>query len=187
LSFQSRPWRERNQKQKVFKHNIFFNIVGKLAKIQRCQWYKRENVVSYLREEKQESFRGKLQRAYSEPEYDIAKRRLFEIRDELNRINRSAAKSLEEGLEETLTMHRLGLVEERGRSFTTTNLIENLNSQLTKYLRRIKRWTNAEMKSRWVVVALVEIEGRMRRVNNYEKLHLLSTAIKSELKQQKVA
>ena len=162
---------------------------GKLARVQRCQWHKRENVISYLPEKEQDIYRGKLQRAYSEPEYETAKRRLYEIRNELVKINRSAAKSLEEGLEETLTMHKLGLVEELGRSFTTTNLIENLNSQLMKYLRRIKRWTNAEMKSRWVAVALVEIEGKMRRVNNYEKLHLLRTALKSELKlkQQKAA
>ena len=162
---------------------------GKLAKVQRCQWHKRENVISYLPEKEQDIYRGKLQRAYSEPEYETAKRRLYEIRNELVKINRSAAKSLEEGLEETLTMHKLGLVEELGRSFTTTNLIENLNSQLMKYLRRIKRWTNAEMKSRWVAVALVEIEGKMRKVNNYEKLHLLRTALKSELKlkQQKAA
>ena len=162
---------------------------GKLARVQRCQWHKRENVISYLPEKEQDIYRGKLQRAYSEPEYETAKRRLYEIRNELVKINRSAAKSLEEGLEETLTMHKLGLVEELGRSFTTTNLIENLNSQLMKYLRRIKRWTNAEMKSRWVAVALVEIEGKMRRVNNYEKLHLLRAALKSELKlkQQKAA
>ena len=162
---------------------------GKLARVQRCQWHKRENVISYLPEKEQDIYRGKLQRAYSEPEYETAKRRLYEIRNELVKINRSAAKSLEEGLEETLTMHKLGLVEELGRSFTTTNLIENLNSQLMKYLRRIKRWTNAEMKSRWVAVALVEIEGKMRKVNNYEKLHLLRTALKSELKlkQQKAA
>jgi putative transposase len=162
---------------------------GKLAKVQRCQWHKRENVISYLPEKEQDIFRGKLQRAYSEPEYGVAKRRLYEIQNELVKINRSAAKSLEEGLEETLTMHKLGLVEELGRSFTTTNLIENLNSQLMKYLRRIKRWTNAEMKARWIAVALVEIEGKMRRVNNYEKLHLLRAALKSELKlkQQKAA
>ena len=162
---------------------------GKLAKVQRCQWHKRENVISYLPEKEQDIFRGKLQRAYSEPEYGVAKRRLYEIQNELVKINRSAAKSLEEGLEETLTMHKLGLVEELGRSFTTTNLIENLNSQLMKYLRRIKRWTNAEMKARWIAVALVEIEGKMRRVNNYEKLHLLRSALRSELKlkQQKAA
>lgn len=162
---------------------------GELTITQRCQWHKRENVVSYLREEEKDNYRGKLQRAYNEPEYEIAKRRLLEVRDELRKINRSAANSLDEAMEETLTMHRLGLVEELGRSFTTTNLIENLNSQLAKYVRKVKRWTNSEMKSRWVAVALLEIENKMRRINNYENLHLLRSAIKAELKleQQKVA
>ncbi|MBS3945922.1 MAG: transposase, partial [Melioribacter sp.] len=103
---------------------------GKFTLIQRCQWHKRENVVSYLREEEKDIYRGKLQRAYDEPEYETAKRRLLEVRDELRKINRTAANSVEEGLEETLTMHRLALVEVLGRAFTTTNLIENLNSQL---------------------------------------------------------
>lgn len=164
-------------------------IFGRLTINQRCQWHKRENVISYLREEEKNIFRGKLQRAYDDPDYQTAKVKLFEIRDELKKINRSAANSLEEGLEETLTMHRLGLVEELGRPFRTTNLIENLNSQLVKYIRKVKRWTNSEMKSRWVAVALLEIENKMRRVNNYEKLPLLRSAIKTELniKQQKVA
>lgn len=162
---------------------------GEFTITQRCQWHKRENVVSYLRQEEKEVYRGKLQRAYSEPDYDTAKGRLFEIRDELRKINRTASNSLEEGLEETLTMHRLGLIETLGASFTTTNLIENLNSQLTKYIRKVKRWTNSEMKSRWVAVALLEIEKKMRRINRYEKLHLLRTALRAELKlgQQKVA
>ena len=162
---------------------------GNLTLIQRCQWHKRENVVSYLRQEEKEVYRGKLQRAYSEPDYDTAKGRLFEIRDELRKINRTASNSLEEGLEETLTMHRLGLIETLGTSFTTTNLIENLNSQLTKYIRKVKRWTNSEMKSRWVAVALLEIEKKMRRVNRFDKLNLLRVALKSELRlnQQNVA
>jgi len=162
---------------------------GKYALIQRCQWHKRENVVSYLNKNQEDIFRGKLQRAYKEPDYETAKRRLYEIRDELEKINRSAARSLEEGLEETLQMHKLGLAEELGASFSTTNLIENLNSQLRKYLGRIKKWVNPDMKARWLATSLTEIEHKMRRVNNYEKLYLLRTAIKSELKlkQQKVA
>jgi putative transposase len=164
-------------------------VCGEFTVTQRCQWHKREDVVSYLPEQEKDSVRGKLQRAYSEPDYRTAKSRLLDIRDELKKINLSASNSLMEGLEETLTIHKLGLVEELGRSFTTTNLIENLNSQLARYLRRIKRWVNPDMKSRWIVTSLIEIEGRMRRVNNYRKLHLLRTALKSELKlkQRKVA
>jgi transposase-like protein len=155
---------------------------GKLVLIQRCQWHKRENVVSYLGEKDQEKFRGKLQRAYDEPDYGIAKRRLLEIRDELKRINHSAVSSLDEGLEETLTLHRLGLMEELGKSFSTTNLIESVNSQLAKYLRKVKYWVNADMKARWIAVALFEAERRMRRLDHYKKLPLLRMAIKTELK-----
>lgn len=162
---------------------------GKYALVQRCQWHKRENVLSYLSQEHQDQYRGKLQRAYSEPDYQTAKSKLKEIMIELTKINRSAAKSLEEGLEETLTIHRLGLVEQLGKSFTTTNLIENLNSQLKKYVGRVKRWMNSDMRSRWMAVALLQIERRMKKVNNYQKLHLLRTALKTELKikQLKVA
>lgn len=162
---------------------------GKLTLVQRCQWHKRENVISYLREEEKDIYKGKLQRAYDEPDYQTAKRRLLEIKDELKRINRSAANSLEEGLEETLTLHRLGVSEILGHAFTTTNLIENLNSQLAKYIRKVKRWNNSDMRARWVAVSLLEIEQKMRRINNYEKLPLLRTALKTELKleQQKVA
>ena len=155
---------------------------GKYALIQRCQWHKRENVVSYLRVDEQEKYRGKLQRAYDEPDYTVAKLKLGEVREELKRINRSAASSLEEGLEETLTLHRLGIVDVVGRSFSTTNLIENVNSQLVKYLRKVKYWVNADMKARWIAVGLLETEQKMRRVNQYKKLHVLRTAIQSELK-----
>jgi len=162
---------------------------GEFVVIQRCQWHKRENVVSYLKKEEEIQYRGKLQRAYLEPEYHAAKNKLLEVRDELKKINRSAANSLEEGLEETLTLHRLGLIEELGKSLTTTNIIENLNSQLNKYVGRIKRWVNPEMQARWIATALVEVGQKMRRINNHKKLYLLRTALKSELKldQQKVA
>lgn len=79
-------------------------------------------------------------------------------------------------------MYRNGLIETLGESFTITSLIENLNSQLTKYIRKVKRWTNSEMKSRWVAVALLEIEKRMIIVSRFDKLHLLRVALKFELK-----
>jgi transposase-like protein len=162
---------------------------GKYALIQRCTWHKRENVVSYLPKEQQEHYRGKLQRAYWEPDHETAKRKLYEIRIELEKINRSAANSLNEGLTETLTLHSLGLVEQLGKSLLTTNIIENLNSQLGGYIRKVKNWSSSKMRARWMAASIVQIEIRMRRINNYEKLNLLRTAIKSELKlnQERVA
>jgi transposase-like protein len=155
---------------------------GEYALIQRCQWHKRENVISYLPEKEKELFKRKLRRAYNEPNYEEAKRKLYETRIELEKVNRNAAKSLDEGLEETLTLHRLGLVEELGKSFTTTNIIENLNSQLSSYLRKVKYYSTPDMRARWVAVSLIQIENRMRRINNYDKLYLLRKALKTELK-----
>ena len=106
---------------------------GKYCLIQRCQWHKRENVVSYLSDKDAPIFRAKMQSAYREPTYESAKSRLIEIKNDLMKINRTAANSLQEGLEETLTLHRLGLSAELGRSLSTTNCIENVNS-LSAYI-----------------------------------------------------
>lgn len=154
---------------------------GNFCVIQRCQWHKRENVVSYLEEKHQDFFRRKLQRAYEEPDYVTAKARLMEIKDELRRINDSAVKSLEEGLEETLTLHRLGVYEHFRGTLATTNSIESLNSMLGQYFRRIKYWVNPSMKSRWMAAALLEAEKRMQRLKNFRKLYLLRIAVQNDI------
>jgi transposase-like protein len=152
-------------------------VFGKYAAIQRCQWHKRENVVSYLIEELKEKYRNKLQRAYLEPEYVIAKSRLLEIHKELQMINRTASNSLLEGLEETLTIHKLGVRDELGRSLGTTNIIESTNSQLASRLRRIKFWKSSQMIANWIAINLLDIEKRMKRIHNYQRLKLLELAL----------
>ncbi len=149
--------------------------------IQRCQWHKRENVVSYLNQAQAQYYRGKLQMAYDLPDYNLARSELISIGNELERINHSAARSLKEGLEETLSIHRLGFAE-LGHSFRTTNTIENINHLITKYIGKVKFWRNPNMKMRWMASALIEVEKKLRRVDNYDKLDLLRKAIKTELK-----
>jgi len=134
------------------------DVFGKAAIIQRCQWHKRENIISYLSEEDKEKYRRKLQKAYNEDNYNEAKEQLKEIHGELQVLNRGAAKSLQEGLEETLTLHRLRVFSIIGRSFKTTNCIENVNSCLGKYIGRVKNWSSSEMRFRWVTSGLIEIE-----------------------------
>jgi len=162
---------------------------GNYALSQRCVWHKRENVVSYLPKDQQKHYRGKLQRAYNEPEYETAKRKLYEIRIELEKINRSAANSLDEGFEETLTLHKLGLVEQLGKSLMTSNTIESLNSQISKYAGKVTRWASSNMRGRWIAVSLMQIEKRLNRIVGHDKLNLLRNAIKNELKleQKRVA
>ncbi|MCH8317686.1 MAG: IS256 family transposase [Bacteroidetes bacterium] len=161
-------------------HKAIMDVFGNKAVIQRCQWHKRENVVSYLPEMDQVRIRKKMQSAYSKESYNEAKSELLKIKQEIEVKNRSAAKSLEEGLEETLTIHRLGLYEHFYKSFTTTNCLESLNSGLSKYIGRVKYWTDSTQRYRWVVSGLVEIEKRMNKVSNYKKLHLMQKRIKKE-------
>jgi len=156
-------------------------VFGKYALFQRCQWHKRENIVSYLSRDKKEHYRKRLQRAYEEFQYELAKEKLIAIHGELEKINRSAAQSLMEGLEETLTIHRLGVREELGRSLTTTNVIENVNNRLRQVIGRVTKWYDSKMLHRWVAAGLFEIEGNLRRIHNYEKLHLLRTAIENDI------
>ena len=162
-------------------------VFDKYAIIQRCQWHKRENVLSYLPEEKANKYRKRMNKAYRQESYDEAKSELMVILDDLKIDNMGASRSLGEGLEETLTLHRLGLYETFGRSFATTNAIENLNSQIEKYLRKVKYWKTSSQRYRWVASALYEIEHRMRKVNNYKKLNEMRETLKAEInKQQKI-
>ncbi len=154
-------------------------VFEKQAMIQRCQWHKRENVVSYLPKSEQSRFRKKLQKAYEEKEYKDAKQKLSVIRKALLLINESAVSSLDEGLEETLTLHRLGVFEPLGVSLKTSNCIESLNSQLARYTRRVSYWKNSNQRQRWVATALLEIEPRLRRIKGFKSLPALRAKMKA--------
>jgi len=154
------------------------------AVVQRCQWHKRENVVKYLAKSQQATFRRKLQQAYEKPAYDEAKAALRKVRSELSQINASAVASLDEGFEETLTLHRLGLFAELGASFKTTNCIENLNSLIGHRTDKVDRWRNPEQKHRWLASALLEIEPRLKKIRGHRHLARLRVALQAELTRQ---
>ena len=149
--------------------------------IQRCQWHKRENVTSYLPRKEQKRLRRKLQRAYERPTYEEAKRELKAIRAELAETNQSAVASLDEGLEESLTLHRLGVFALVGRSLKTTNVIESVHSMAEQRCGRVDHWKNSNQKHRWLATALLNIEPRLRRLLGYRHLPSLRTAIQNEL------
>lgn len=159
-------------------------VFGHVAFIQRCQWHKRENVVSYLPEKHQDHYKRRIQKAYQKEEYSEAKQELETISQELKTINKSADRSLWEGLEETLTLHRLEIPVPLRSTFATTNSIENLNSQLGKYLGKVKRWRNSDQRERWVAAGLMEIEAKMRRISHYKKLSELKLILKNKLNNQ---
>jgi transposase-like protein len=158
-------------------------VFGYHARIQRCQWHKRENIVRYLPKSKQVFFRNKLSKAYALPTYAEVKSALLKIRQELEIINVHAVASLDEGMEETLTLHRLGLFEVLGESFKTTNCLESLNAQLGQRTDKVDYWVNSGQKQRWVATALLDIEPALRKVKGYRHLPLLRSAIANQIQQ----
>jgi transposase-like protein len=149
--------------------------------VQRCQWHKRENVCSYLSKAQQPSLRRALQKAYNQPTYEQAQAALNALKPQLALCNQSALASLEEGLEETLTLHRLGLMPYLKMSFRTTNMLESINSQVEQRTGRVKRWTTSAQRARWLAAALLDIEPRLRKVRGVAYLPLLRHALLKEL------
>ena len=98
---------------------------------------------------------------------------------ELAILNQSAVRSLEEGLEETLTLHRLGMFPKLGTSFKTTNCIENIMRQVGIYTDRVSYWKNSDQRQRWVGTALQEIEPKLRTVRGYRHLRELRDAMRN--------
>ena len=122
----------------------------KRAVVHRCQWHKRENVVSYLSRSEQVLWRRRLQRAYNRPEYKEAFAAIQQLHSELEERNQSAAASLEEGLEETLTLHRLGVYGVLGRSLKTTNCLESVNALVEERCAKVDHWKNSSQRQRWL-------------------------------------
>ena len=150
--------------------------------VHRCMWHKRENVVSYLPKGEQASWRRRLQRAYDRPTYGEAKAELLKLLRELEQRNQSAAASLAEGMEETLTLHRLGVFALLGMSFKTTNCLESANALIEERCAKVDAWKNSRQRQRWLAAALLDIEPRWRRVRGHQHLPKLAEAVARALK-----
>jgi transposase-like protein len=160
------------------------SVFGPQAAVQRCQWHKRENVVAYLPKRLQDPWRRKLQAAYERATYAEAKAALGRCRPELRLLNESAARSLDEGLEETLTLHRLGCFPQLGLSLKTTNCLESLNSLIAQRVAKVDHWRTSDQKQRWLAAALLDIEPRLRRLKGFRALPVLRAALERECRQE---
>ena len=162
-------------------YKAVMSVLKAHACVQRCQYHKRKNVVSYLPKCEQDRMRRKMEAAYSKPTYEAARKALNALKPELELMNQSALRSLEEGMEETLTLHRLGMMSTLSQSFRTTNCIENVNSLLQQLTHNVRRWTNSSQRHRWVATALLDIETRLRRIKGCRHLPMLRQALQTEL------
>jgi transposase-like protein len=155
------------------------SVFGRRTPVQRCQWHKRENVVSHLPKARQAAMRMRIQKAQEEPDYARAKAALMRIHAELRLQNESAARSLLEGLEETLTLQKLGLFTELSRSFKTTNVIESVQGGVGRRTDKVDCWKNSHQLHRWYASALLDIEPRLRKVCGYQHLSKLRQALQN--------
>jgi putative transposase len=130
--------------------------------------------------EAQRTFIGRrLDRAWRETDPERAEAELRELASQLQADHPGAAASLREGLEETLTVTRLGLSSSMLRTFKSTNAIESMISVARTVTGNVKRWRNGEMVLRWTAAGVLEAEKQFRRVNGYGDLQLLRLALQA--------
>ncbi len=109
----------------------------------------------------------------------LAKRRLERLASSLEAEHPGAAGSIREGLDETLTLQRLGIEGALYQTLRSTNTIENLNSLIATYTRNVKRWQGGSMVLRWASAAVLDASKRFRRIRGFRDLHRLLGALKS--------
>jgi transposase-like protein len=172
-------------------HKAVKEVFGQRALIQRCRVHKLRNVMEHLPKEKRQQATWRLRGAWAKSTAEEAWKELRAVIKWLDAISPSAVRSLEEGLEETLTLHRLGINELLRKSLSSTNLIESCFARTDAWTRRVKRWRNGKMVLRWGAAALLAAEGGFRRVRGHAHLAQLRAALlthsNSELERMKKA
>jgi transposase-like protein len=159
-------------------------VFGDRAEVQRCQIHKRRNVKDHLPKQAQGDTDRRIRNAYALTNYAEAKAELEKIFRHLERINPSAARSLEEGLEETLTVHRLNVGALLRRTLASTNPIESCLSTVERVAHNVKRWRGGDQPLRWTATGLLEAEKKFRRVKGYRELEALCHRLNPSLTQQ---
>jgi len=159
---------------------------GDRASVQRCQVHKRRNVKKHLPDKYHAEYDRKMLAAYKMTSYADARQALESVARELERLNEDAAGSLREGMEETLTLHRLEIPRLLRTSFSSTNLIESAFSRGRTVMRNVKRWMNSEQKHRWIATALLEAEKKFQKVQGHRSIAILVNALELEQKKRKL-
>ena len=160
---------------------------GEAGFIQRCQVHKKRNVVDHLPDAYKADVRKKMQNAYAMAEYADAKRALDQLHRELMDLNPSAARSLEEGLEETLTVHKLRVPDQLRRTLASTNVIESAFSIVETVCRNVKRWRAGDQIERWVGSGLLVAERQFRKVIGFRQIPLLLSSMANAVSKKPIA
>jgi putative transposase len=160
-------------------HAAVKKYAGESAPIQRCQVHKRRNVLDHLTDEQKPLVAKKLNLAYALEDHAAAKLALEQLHRELMDINPSAARSLGEGLEETLTVHRLHVPPQLRKTLASTNVIESAFSIVERVCSNVKRWHPGDQRERWVGSGLLVAEKQFRRVQGHKQIPNLLRGLES--------
>jgi putative transposase len=152
---------------------------GPRALIQRCQVHKKRNVEDHLPEDMKRNAGRTISAAYQSGNATRAKRMLEGLARQLERKHPSAAASLREGLDETLTVMRFELQEHLARTLSTTNPIEFINGRIRKTTHNVARWDSGEMVLRWLAVALIEASKTFRKLRGHKGMPKLVAALRA--------
>ena len=164
------------------------DVLGDAAIVQRCQLHKGRNLDALVPKARHAYVRAMLRRAYRASSAAAARRQLTALATWLERNGQAdAAASLREGLEETLTVLKLGLPPGLRRFFATTNCIENLIGTLRHVTRNIKRWRDGDMRRRWIGLGLLRAAERFRRIKRHGELGALVTALAAATASERAA
>jgi putative transposase len=156
---------------------------GRETAIQRCQIHKARNIMERLPNGLHASVRRALRQAWELDDADKAERLIRNLAQRLERDAPGVSGSLLEGLDEILTVTRLGLPDELRRSLACTNIIENMMGTIRRVSRNVKRWRSASMALRWAAAAMLEAKKGFRRLKAYKQLPMLRAALIARSKQ----
>src|SRR6266508_287055 len=156
------------------------DVAGARAPVQRCQRHKERNVLDHLPDRERPWVRAKLRKAWSEPDHVHALAALRALERAVERSHPDAAGSLREGLEETLTLTRLGVSGALKRTLRSTNPIESMIGTVRDTQHNVKRWRSGDMRMRWTAAGLAEAQRSFRRVKGHRDIPKLSAAIRHQ-------
>jgi len=155
--------------------------------VQRCIRHKERNVLDHLPERDRPAVKRRLRAAWKLTDEQAARERLGILAGELERTHPGAAASLREGLEETLTLQRLGIDGQLWRTLSSTNPIESMIEIVRRTSRNVKHWQNGDMCLRWTAAGMLEAEHQFRRIIGYKDLARLAVAVERHLPAERAA
>jgi transposase-like protein len=163
------------------------DVLGVDAPVQRCVRHKERNVLGHLPERDRPLVRRRLRQAWALDDHAAALDRLHALAGELERSHPGAAASLREGLEETLTVTRLGVCGRLKRTLVSTNPCESMIETVRRIARNVKRWQSGDMCLRWTAAGMLEAERQFRRVIGHPDLAKLAVAVERDVATKRAA